>query len=104
MSFLLNAEDRQCGGEQRGNQNGGPPVGGRSTVVATHFVAAIRSEILFEIVLDKFPRAQAHVASRIIVHAFVQVEHNFILFAALVTPVTIQRPCHFNYTRTVYGN
>lgn len=42
-----------------------------------------------EFVLDKLPRAQTHVAARIIVHALVQVEHDFVLFVALITPANM---------------
>lgn len=44
---------------------------------------------MFEFVLDELPRAQTHVAARIIVHGLVQVEHHFVLFVALITPANV---------------
>lgn len=68
----------------------GTPNTRSSTFVVTHlFVATIWSQIVFEFVLEEFPRAQTDVATRVIVHALVQVEHDFVLFVSLVAPATI---------------
>lgn len=58
-----------------------------TTLLMTHFAAVIWFEILFELMLDKFPRTQTYITSRVIVHTFVQVKHYFVLFVALITPI-----------------
>lgn len=87
--MLYNSSPRKrehCRSERHRGQKDAPHAG-RSTLIVTHFVAVVRPEVLFEFVLDELPRAQADVTTRVIVHAFVQVEHHFVLFVALITPV-----------------
>lgn len=85
--FFSNARERQHKRERRDGRNGAP-AGRRSALVAAHFAAAAGPvQVVFEFFLDKFPRAQTDVTARVVVHAFVQIEHDFVLFVALIAPV-----------------
>lgn len=68
--------------------NAPPDRGRRAAAVAAHVLAAA-VRILVEFLLDELPRAQTDVAARIVVHALVQIEHDFVLLVALVAPVNV---------------